>query len=131
MVFVTPYCLEGSTDHFATLESQVVVANDCIRGGPLEDNGSRYSGIASAVVCETALGAIPQARLTDVGADDDGHRGGYLSTSRKSDIGDKMLGVAADIARRQTDCDQRLIYRTTAAEQLPVRKSWRSDCLSR
>ena len=47
----------------------------------------------------------PKARLTDVGADDDGHRGGYLSTSRKSVIGDKMLSVAADVARRQTECD--------------------------
>ena len=105
MAFVTPYCLEGSTDRVATLESQAVVANDCIRGSPREDHGSRYRGIASTVVCETALGAIPEARLTDVGADDDGHRGGYLSTSRKSDIGDKMLSVAADIARRQTECD--------------------------
>ena len=105
LAFVTPYCLEGSTDHVATLESQVVVANDCIRGSPLEDNGSRYSGIASTVVSETALRAIPEARLTDVGADDDGHRGGYLSTSRKPDIGNKMLGVASGIARRQTECD--------------------------
>ena len=102
---MTPYCLEGSTDHVAILESQVVVANDCIRGRPLEDNGSRYSGIASTVVCETTLSAIPEARLTDVGADEDGHRGGYLSTSRKSDLGDKMLSGAADIARRQTECD--------------------------
>ena len=77
------------------------MANDCIRGSPLEDNGSRYSGIASTVVCETALGDILEACLTDVGADDDGHRGGYLLTSRKSDIGDKMLSVAVDIARRQ------------------------------
>ena len=77
MAFVTPYCLDGSTDRVATVESQVVVANDCIRGSPLEDNGSRSSGLASTVVCEKALGAIPEARLTDVGADDDGDRGGY------------------------------------------------------
>jgi hypothetical protein len=55
MAFVTPYRLEGSTDRVATLESQVVEANDSIRGSPLEDNGSRYSGIASTVVCETGL----------------------------------------------------------------------------
>ena len=95
------------------------------------DTAASHPPLSVRQVCETALGAIPEARLADVGADDDGHRGGYLSTSRKSDIGDKMLSVAADIARRQTECDERLIYRTTAAEQLPVRKSWRSDCLSR
>src|ERR1700730_8951506 len=89
IAFVTTYCLEGFKDHVATPQSQVVVANDCIRGSPLEHNVSRDSGIASTVVCETALRAIPEARLTDVGADDDGHRGGYMSTSRKPECGEK------------------------------------------